>query len=426
MGVICLDNKQLSLVFGNQALADLSNRKAIEAEIDRLYRENDILLQQAKNAFHVDLTLADIIVAAATGVVCGAISGCFKSFVPQEGKFKHKHGTRRTAVDYKVPKPEGMHGSVQGLHRQIGPGHDLGRFKEALDLMSGKTDDFPLWGKNISDYTGGVLHSGNIKVDEFLKTGGFKIPADPKAELINHFVIDFFTKTSLPIPFSSYLADNSEFMGKLMISMYGDGLNLKNLVGNLSSVAVIQLITHSYAFLFKALSSSDFVNNIKQASNVDNFKSAVELLSNDYKLYVESKEFQVIQMIAHGASFLVDTAITATSQNYTGILALDYGSLFILGSSSIKYIASGMADYRVAMEGVAKINQSIEAANQEWFNTFKHDVLTLAESDNFNQTFTPSLIIEKHETVMQRFEQGKEKKKSLRQELQEWNVDESV
>lgn len=144
VGVICVDNTQLSLVFGDQALIGLSNRKTIEAEIDKLYQENEALLYQAQNAFHVDLTLADIIVASATGVVCGAVSGCFKSFVPQEGKLKHKHGTRRTAVDYKVPKPEGMHGSVQGLHRQIGPGHDLGRFKEALDLMSGKTDDFPL------------------------------------------------------------------------------------------------------------------------------------------------------------------------------------------------------------------------------------------------------------------------------------------
>ena len=421
-----MDNTQLSLVFGDQALLGLSNRKAIEAEIDRLYRENEALLQQAQNAFHVDLTLADIIVAAAAGVVCGAISGCFKSFVPQEGKFKHKHGTRRTAIDHKVPKPEGMHGSVQGLHRQIGPGHDLGRFKEALDLMSGETNDFPLWGKNISDYTGGVLHSGNIKLDRFLETGGFKIPADPKAELINHLVIDFFTKTSLPIPFSSYLADNSEFMGKLMISMYGNGLNLKNLVGSLSSVAVIQLITHSYAFLFKALSSSDFVNRIKQASDVEDFKSTIELLSDEYKLYIESKEFHVIQMIAHGASFLVDTTITAASQNYTGILSLDYGSLLILGSSSIKYMSSGMADYRTAMEGVAKINHSLETANQKWFSSFKHDVLILAQSDNFNQTFSPNLIIQKHESVMSVLEQGEEKKKSLRQELQEWNIDETV
>ena len=421
-----MESTQLSLVFGDQVLTGLSNRKAIEAEIDKLYQENNVLLQQARNAFRVDLTLADIIVASATGVLCGAVSGCFKSFVPQEGKFKHKHGTRRTAIDHKVPKPEGMHGSVQGLHRQIGPGHDLGRFKEALDLMSGKTDDFPLWRKNISDYTGGVLHSGNIKLDSFLKTGGFKIPDDPKAELLNHLIIDFFTKTSLPIPFSSYLADNSEFMGKLMISMYGNGLNLKNLVSSLSSVAVIQLVTHSYAFLFRALSSSNFVTRIKEANSLEEFKVAIDSLSNEYKLYIESKEFQVIQMIAHGASFLVDTTITTASQNYTGILSLDYASLLILGSSSIKYLSSGVTDYRVAMEGVAKINQSLEAANQKWFVSFKHDVLMLAQSDNFTQTFSPKLILEKHEEVMQTLNQGEAKKKSLRQELQEWNIDETV
>lgn len=421
-----MESTQLSLVFGDQALTGFSTRKTLEAEIDKLYQENDVLLQQAQNAFCVDLTLADILVASATGVLCGAIGGCFKSFVPQEGKFKHKHGTRRTAIDHKVPKPEGMHGSVQGLHRQIGPGHDLGRFKEALDLMFGKTDDFPLWGKNISDYTGGALHSGNIKLDSFLKTGGFKIPKDPKAELINHLIIDFFTKTSLPIPFSSYLADNSEFMGKLMISMYGNGLNLKNLVGSLSSVAVIQLVTHSYAFLFKALSSSNFVTRIKEANSLEEFKVAIDSLSNEYMLYIESKEFQVIQMIAHGASFLVDTTITTASQNYTGILSLDYASLLILGSDSIKYLSSGVTDYRVAMEGVAKINQSLEAANQKWFASFKHDVLMLAQSDNFTQTFSPKLILEKHEEVMQTLNQGEEKKKTLRQELQEWNIDETV
>ena len=219
LGGVFVDDFQLSLIFGDQALTGLANRKSIELEIEKLYQENDILLEQAQSAFHVDLTLADIIIASASGVVCGAISGCFKSFVPQEGKLKHKHGTHRVAIDHKVPKPSGMHRSVQGLHRQIGPGHDLGRFKEALDLMSGKTNDFPLWGKNISDYTGGVLHSGNIKLDRFLNTGGFKIPEDPKAELINHLLIDFFTKTSLPIPFSSYLADSSPLMAKLMISM---------------------------------------------------------------------------------------------------------------------------------------------------------------------------------------------------------------
>ena len=64
-----MDNTQLSLVFGDQALIGLSNRKTIEAKIDKLYQENEALLYQAQNAFHVDLTLADIIVASATGVV---------------------------------------------------------------------------------------------------------------------------------------------------------------------------------------------------------------------------------------------------------------------------------------------------------------------------------------------------------------------
>lgn len=207
---------------------------------------------------------------------------------------------------------------------------------------------------------------------------------------------------------------------------YGNGLNLKNLVGSLSSVAVIQLIIHSYAFLFKALSSSDFVTRIKEANDAEDFKAAIELLSNEYKLYIESKEFQVVQMLALGSSFLVDTTITAASQNYSGILSLDYASLLILGSSSIKYISSSATDYRVAMDGVAEINHSLEAVNQKWFASFKHDVLMLAQSDNFEQTFSPKLILQKHESVIQALEQGEEKKKSLKQELQEWNIDETV
>ena len=421
-----MDEARLSLVFGNQALTELENRKLIESEIERLHRENEELLEQAQRAFHVDLSLADIIVATMAGVACGAASGLFKTFVPKEGKYKHKHGTRRTAVDYKVPKPEGMHGSVQGLHRQIGPGHDLGRFKEALDLISGNTNDFPLWGKNISDYTGGVLHSGNIKLDRFLETGAFRIPSDPKAELINHLIIDFFTKTSLPIPFSSYLADHNEFLGKIMIGIYGDGMNLKNVVGSLSSVAIIQIITHGYAFLFKAVSSSGFVDRIKRVENPDDFSVAVEMLMNEYKQYVESKEFGVIQMLAHGSSFLVDATIANTSQNYTGILSLNYASLLILGSSTVKYISSGVADYREAMAGVSQINTSLEVAEEKWFTCFKHDVISLAQTENFAQTFSPELVRQKHEEVMCSFAQSECEKDSLKKELREWITDETV
>ena len=75
-------------------------------------------------------------------------------------------------------------------------------------------------GKTITEQTGGTLHAGNMRVDDFLARGGFKIPDDPKAELMNHLLIDFFKKTSLPIPFTSYIADHSQAMAKIMMGMY--------------------------------------------------------------------------------------------------------------------------------------------------------------------------------------------------------------
>jgi len=63
-----MDEARLSLVFGNQALTELENRKLIESEIERLHRESEELLEQAQRSFHVDLSLPDIIVATMAGV----------------------------------------------------------------------------------------------------------------------------------------------------------------------------------------------------------------------------------------------------------------------------------------------------------------------------------------------------------------------
>lgn len=132
---------------GEDAANSLLHRMDIDKQISALKKEQKALEEELKKSFSVNLSCTDIIVAISAGILCGAMNGLFKSYVPKHGNLKHKHSTTRTGVDYKVPKPNGMKGSVQGLHRQIGPGHDIGRFKEALDLMSGKTKDFPLWGK---------------------------------------------------------------------------------------------------------------------------------------------------------------------------------------------------------------------------------------------------------------------------------------
>lgn len=421
-----MDERELGTIFGEGAITSLQERKQLEYQIDKLTQENELLLQKANAAFSVNLSVTDVVVAAATGVLCGAINGGFKTFIPQHGKLKHDHSIKRTAVDYKVPKPEGMKGSVQGLHRQIGPGHDIARWNEALDLMSGKTNDFPLWGKTIAEQTGGMLHAGNVRVDDFIAKGGFRIPEDSKKELMNHLLIDFFTKTSLPLPFSSYIADSSELLAKMMIGMYDEGLNLKNTVGNVSASAIIQLVMHAYVYLFKAMQEVSFFEEIKQVRNADESILLFDRVNSANKRYVASNEFHVLQMIAHSSSFLVDTAIITASQNYTGILSLDYASLLILANHSVKYVSNGVKDYTEAIEEMKTINNSIEVTNRKWFEEFKNEVMLLANSENFNESFSPRLMLEYHEDVLNAFSEAKQKQDVLRAELEEWIIDEDI
>ena len=222
------------------------------------------LRMRAAEAFQVHMTMPDILVSASAGVLLGLANGLFKTFIPKHGPLKHEHHVTRTAVDYQVPKPEGYHGSVQDLHRQIGPGHDIFRFKEALEMMkSGNVTDFKLWGTTATEILGHQLRPGNLKLVDFLAKGGFNIPSDPKGELLNHLLIDFFTKRSLPIPGSTYLADSSPEMAKVMLTMYDEGLNLKSALGNFIGFALVQIIVHGYTFLFKAIPVSNFsVKNI--------------------------------------------------------------------------------------------------------------------------------------------------------------------
>ena len=242
---------QLVEFCGEDAIASVKYRIDIEKQMELLEKERWLLENDLKNSFAVNLSITDILVSTIAGIACGVLGGWFKSFIPEDGKLEHKHTTTKTAIDYKVPTPEGMNGSAQGYHRQIGPGHDLARLKEAFDLISGKKKDFPLWGKNITDYTGGVLHPGNMNPEIFIQKGGFRIPKDPKKELMDHLLIDFFTKTSLPLPFTSYFADYKPALAKFMMGMYAEGLNMKTLVGNAVPAAIMQLIMHAYVFLFK-------------------------------------------------------------------------------------------------------------------------------------------------------------------------------
>lgn len=420
------NNMKLQLVefCGESAANYLSQQVAIDKQIEYLQDEKLQLECELSKSFSVNLSATDIIVATVAGIVCGAMNGLFKSFIPQHGKLKHEHSTTRTGVDYKVPKPEGMKGSVQGLHRQIGPGHDLARFKEALELMSGEKKDFPLWGKTIAEQTGEILHAGNLSIENFKDIGGFKIPDDPKKELMNHLLIDFFTKTSLPLPFTSYIADNSPAMAKIMLGMYGSGLNLKNLAGNVSAIAMLQLIIHSYVFLFKSAKTVNFYERLHDIDNVNNFADLFNELCKENKEFKKTKDFDALQAIAHGSSFLVDTLITTTSKNYAGLFALDYGTLIKFSVDVVKYVKKSSDIYSGTLEKISQVDENILILDSVWYENFKREMISLASKDNFFDTFNPQLIIERHKEIITRLESGRVKRKEMIKQLQEWDVDE--
>lgn len=409
---------------GEEAVNNLSHRADIQKQINALRDEKKALEIELGRCFSVDITVTDVLVSTVAGIVCGAMNGAFKTYIPSKGKFKHEHTVRRTAVDYKVPSPKGFKGSAQGLHRQIGPGHDIGRFREALDLMSGKKKDFPLWGKTISEQTGGILHIGGMSIEKFNKLGGFNIPEDPKAELMNHLLIDFFSKTSLPLPFTSYIADYNQVMAKLMMGMYGNGLNLKNAVGNSSSLAMLRLITHGYAYLFKAASKIELYSRLGSIKKVGEIKELWSELNAENKRYVKSREFNVLQAIAHGSSFLVDTVVNTTSKNYTGLFSLDYGTLICFATDVVKYVKKSLDNQNDLLSKISEVNEKILSEEQAWYDAYRADMLKLAETDGFYDTFDPEKIMARQEEIIAELNEGHGYRSKALSELREWDLDE--
>lgn len=342
-------DQMLIEVFGEDNLQAFVQQRQVLAKKEAALTELHDLRREASRAFNVDLKWPDYTVAAATGVLLGAANALFKT--RSHEWVKHKHRTTRTGVDYKVPKPNGFKGSPQNLHRQIGPGHDLFRFKEGIDLMAGRKTDFPLWGGTIVERMGAPLHpGGGMGLEEFLSRGGFKIPADPVKEFWHHMLIDFFTKQSLPIPGSTWLADSSQPMARAMLMMYkgvdrrnGLGnLNLKNTLGSFFGFAMVELILHGYTFLFRAAQRSGFTTRPLQIERLP-------ALVDTYRAMTRENEFHVMMVVAHGASFMVDSLITAGTKSYAGLFQLNHLSLLAFCRHLLQYLLQSRSRYQALM-----------------------------------------------------------------------------
>ncbi len=394
---------------------------AFGEESVRAFKENTDLLQmkevkldelidlrdKASQAFDIHLTLADILVCASAGVLMGTASALFKTWVVSHDELKNsvlgdnpirrieKHAPR-TGIDYHTPKVGEF---KNDLHRQLGPSHDVFRFKETLEILKGNKTDFELWDTTIGKILGSgnpraaILRAKGMKLEKFLELGGFKLPLDPKAELINHLLADFFTKTSLPIPGSTYVSDHSKELAKLMFGMYDRGFNLKSLIGNSLGFIILQLIIYSYTFIFKVSYNSGFdFNNV----TIDSISG---LLKKGWA-YRSTNEFHAMMMLGHGSSFLVDTLITTGSQNYMGLFQLNFASLMWFSKHLVQYVVKCSKEYRELMHQVKDKAKEISYIDEQWYNSYKKRFLAVATDEKFIEFIDPYCIKQNHDDLI--------------------------
>jgi len=384
------DNSLLIELFGKDALNGYNERNLLidlkKIKIDEL---ND-LKEQVSHVFDTNLTLPDILVSAGAGVLMGLSNALMKTVPIKHDDLKDfgisKHDTR-TAIDLKTPSVDGF---GHDLHRQLGPTHDVFRFKETINLINADQTDFELWGSTINKIMGTgspnseMLRSMGMKLQDFIDIGGFKIPEDPGKELLHHLFVDFLTKRSLPIPGSTFIADHSKEMAKLMYSLYDEGFNLKNLLGNFSFL-VLEFSIRSYSLFFKAIPKSNF--NIKNVT-LDSFID----LHKTYQNFKKSNNFLAMMMLGHGSSLLVDTLITTSSQNYVGLFQLNYGSLLSFSRYLLQYLIKCNRERKDLLKKMIEKREDIYSIDLSWQKSFSDSFIEIANSENFISFINPSQL----------------------------------
>ena len=175
-------------------------------------------------------------------------------------------------------------------HRVISGGHDLLRFAEARQmLIEGKYQ---------------ALFRGEHSFATFYRYGGKEFPYEKIGEnaatiaLLTHWLADFFSKRSLPVPGWSYLTQKDGRLADFAYKSYKAGLNVRSVLSNLSGVALTGFILRLYTY-------------IQQYSTTQRA---------DFFLWKNLK-YQEMCLVAQSINLLVNAAKVAVTQNFYAINA---------------------------------------------------------------------------------------------------------
>lgn len=128
----------------------------------------------------------------------------------------------------------------EGVHRQFGPQHDIFRLPEIIRQVKNGRWETLMDGRLISKTRFNKVSREYFQTDD---------PGLALLIVLLHLTSDFFTKRSLPIPGTSYLAESSKTV-KWIVKLYKEGGNLRQLVSemiqNFSTTVIIKLFTYLY------------------------------------------------------------------------------------------------------------------------------------------------------------------------------------
>jgi hypothetical protein len=346
-----------------ESLAYLRDEQQIQKELDQIYKELSLL--------RLPISVKDTLSAVFIGIAAGLFEGLISASVLAP---EHEHEVTRVPIDYAIPKPPGFKGSVSDLHRQIGPGHDLLRFKEAIEMMKGEKTDFPLWGSTITKLMNGKLRPVGLSVEKAEELGGFNIPKRPILEWLKHMYVDLFTKRSLPVPGTTLLADSDPRIANIILNMYGNGFNLKNLLAGGAGVLAIDVGLKIYwsLKLFKE-------NKNRQLPFNEAFKETKKQLKEIQK----TEKFTFTEMISHATLVIISGLKAAILKE---LFSFNFLALFMFIKDLLSYIKKIKEKREHLLETKNLKLLELSKINNAWIQTTEKQILCLINLMNEYQS----------------------------------------
>lgn|GEM_PF-2689443 len=281
-----------------------------------------------------DLDLLDWVICSIAGVGCGVLdlSRQYANVLHSEGAHQ-KFDTLSKEYLRKVTGSDGIAtiDNIKGgpLHRLVGPSHDLSRFMEAIgQIMKGEFRSNVMGKEFVSNVYGGRSSTPYLKIES---------PTDAAVVLILHLIGDFFSKTSLPIPGRTKIAESEiQAVVKNVFDEYRNGGNLRLLVSeflsNLTGALLITIVLRLYRY----------------------FRIAIETRSMSGLSMKDDLKFHVLCRNAQSMSFVISVGKAAFSTNP---LALNYMNF-------IQIVRNGAAINRISKVEQEKLLTHIDGISR--------------------------------------------------------------